>query len=132
MARYVRIHRRFVNLRPRPDRAFEDRFRLEFLALTALWRPPAVFAALAALVLDLAFRPRPFAAFLALGAARTAGPREGGFRPAGRRPGAPRAARLRTGAFLRRGDSDSSLAIASVTSPIAAMPSVALCRPFFR
>ena len=155
MSRYVRIHRRFVNLRPRPERAFDAPPRTDFLPLTALCRAPAVLAAFADLALEPAFRLRALVAFLAfetpfeavfapfevpldaafdadLEPGRAAVPRAGGLRPAGRRPGARRDALLRADAFLRAAGAARSVPIASVTESIAAMPSVVLRRPFLR
>ncbi len=155
MSRYVRIHRRFVNLRPRPERAFEAPLRTDFLPLTALCRAPAVLAVFADLAFETAFRTRALAAFLAfetpfeadfaplevpleatfdaaLEPGRAAVPRAGGLRPAGRRPGARRATLLRADAFLRGAGAARRIPIASVTESIAAMPSVVLRRPFLR
>ena len=156
MSRYVRIHRRFVNLRPPPERAFAAPPRRELLLLTALCRLPAVFAALADFALEPALRLRTLVVFLALEAPfelafaaleapldavffaaglepdRAPLARAGGFRPAGRRPGAPRATRLRADVFFRVPGAAKSVPIASVTESTAAIPSVALWMPFLR
>src|SRR5262245_57023888 len=132
MTRYVRIQRRFVNLRPRPERAFEGRFRVELLVLTALRRAVALLAAFAVLVrlaaflavffLAAALRTPPLDTFFAfLAVPRPGAVRAAGLRPAARRPATLLVRRLLVAAAFRRGLAARSWPMASVTSSIGAM-----------